>query len=200
MKISYRSVFIFLILILSLSSAYLYYTSKKQMIEELYSDFTPTMRDLVERKLSTIGCQPKRYYGFDKTICFPCSIGDACFSYDWVQREYGEKMNPTGKPFLLNFKEFNANIADFYYDGLASMLDCTKVNENTLSCVGNAQFLLEDSSVSFKLLEKENLPMIAEFLCDKMGYGKPSCKKYECSCSNFKILIGKVTGDVYYTF
>jgi len=155
---------------------------------------------LVEKKLSVIGCEPKRYYDFDKTICFPCSIGDACFGYALVQREYEKKMNPKGRSFLLNFKEFNVKVADFYYDGLASLMDCTKIDENTLGCVGNAQFLLEDSVVKSKLSEKENLPRVAEVLCDKLGYSKPVCEEYECSCSNFRLTLGMVTGELHYSF
>jgi len=201
MKVPYRIViFAFLILVISLIYFYFTFFKEQRKLQKLYSDLTPTMKNLVERKLSVIDCEPKKYYNFDNTVCFKCSVGDACFPYAWVQREYGKKMNPVDKPFLLNFKEFDAKIADFYYDGLASLMECTKLNDNTLSCVGSVQFMFNDSSVSFKIFEKENLPIVAELICDKLGYGKPSCKDYECSCSNFKILVGKVTEDVYYKF
>ena len=84
----------------------------------------------------------------------------------------------TNFPIILPY-HLPSNLADFLFssnlssqhDGLASLMGCEKTSDNILTCVGNARFLLEGSMVKLKV-EKENLAFVADFLCERFGYGK----------------------------
>jgi len=193
---------VILILIFGVATFMFLRPKKAEIIpSSLLSNFTPAMREFVVSKLENSNCIPlSHYFEGNDTICFKCEKFDACFGYAWVYRGVeGMKMNPKGKPYL-KFSEFDVNVADFYYDGLADELKCKKVTEDTLECDYGVSFVFEDQRVKMKGSEN-NLEDIARIVCRKLvDTSDLSCFQELKSCKCNGLLIRIVGGEVGYVY
>lgn len=153
---------------------------------ELYSLFTPYMKDTVDYRLRLIDCEPKKYYYNDSVVCFICDVGDACFGYGWTHRNGGEKMNLVETPYLKNVNEISVKVADFYKDGLASEFNCKKKNQTTLECNGIA-FLLNGLKVNMILSDLSDFENVSKKICMFFGETITKCENLICECGKWTV-------------
>jgi len=112
---------------------------------ELYSSFTPYMQSYVSSHLQSIDCIPEKYYYDDSSVCFLCNDIVPCFSYSWVNRTGGERMNPYG---LYLKGEYNSDIQlSFYSFGISKLLNCECDEECT--CEDGVKATFKDNTTMF---------------------------------------------------
>jgi len=157
-------------------------------ITELYSSFTDYMKETVDYRLKLLACEPKEYYYDNSNLCFVCGKIHACFGFGWVNRTGGERMNPKGRPYLTNYEKFGVEIADFYEDGLASLFECVKKDDETLSCVDDIVFVKDDDDVKMMLTDEHKLEDASNRICAHFGNPSPDCRESVCSCGNKQII------------
>jgi len=177
---------------------------------ELYSFFTPYMKDYVDTRLDYIDCQPTEYYYENNdTVCFICENMDACFGFVRVIREEGVKFNPLGEPYL-KANKFDVRVADFYKDGLASYFNCKKISDNVLDCEHEISIILNGPlenitqnplALEIRLKDKSRWNEVKDLICKKLRNSKCveteeivklkelSKISYLCACQDMKIIL-----------
>lgn len=190
--LSIIAVFLVLLVLIFL---YLYYSSPFSKepeyltnIAELYSHFTDYMKEIVDSHLQIISCKPEKYYYSESAFCFLCDEMHPCFSFGWVHRAGGERMNPKEGPYLKNYDKFSVEIADFYKDGLASLFECIEKNDETLLCVDDVLFIKDYDDVKMMLGDEYKLEDVSNRICAHYGHPSPDCRELACSCDNKQII------------
>ena len=185
---------IFLVLLI-LSFLYLDYSfrfSKEPeyltTIAELYSYFTDPMKEIVDSRLQVINCKPEKYYYSEPAFCFICDEIHPCFDFGWVHRTGGQRINPKGKPYLINYDKLGVEIADFYKDGLASLFECVEKDNETLLCVDDVVFVKDYDDVKMILNDEHKLEHVSNRICTHYGNPSPDCRESVCSCGNKQII------------
>lgn len=157
-------------------------------ITELYSSFTEYMKEIIDYRLELLDCQPKKYYYDNSNLCFVCGKTHACFGFSWVDRAGGQRMNPKGKPYLINYDKLGVEIADFYKDGLASLFECVEKDDETLLCVDDVVFVKDYDDVKMILSDEHKLEHVSNRICTHYGNPSPDCRGSVCFCGNKQII------------
>lgn len=164
-------------------------------IENLYSLFTPTMKEFVNSYLSYVDCKGEKYYFDNDQICFHCKKGDVCFGYALVSRTGGKKINPKTRPFFKgNYSKEDE--LKLYSQGISKFLNC-KCNEECFCDWGVKPRLEENYRVVFVFPEKidikEKIQRIAQRAnVDKCEFTDLSEKEKEEKIRNLGLDINKV--------
>ena len=186
------------VIIIALSAIVCYYSNlHKQLpkqtyltnISELYSLFTPYMKNTVNYRLQAINCQPNKYYYEDSSICFVCDDMHACFGYTYTLISGKKLMNPKRESYLKNVKRISIKVIDFYQKGLASDLHCNIENDKTLKCEKGIKFILEDGDVKLSIDNTSQFSAVADKLCNYLGEENLVCENFNCSCGVYHIFL-----------
>jgi len=155
---------------------------------ELYTFFTPYMKEWTDHQLQFLECEDGKYYYKDSAVCFTCDQTDACFEYAWVSRTGGDRMNPKGQAYLTNYKEFTLKMADFYSDGLPSFFECSKKDDKTFECKDGVSFVKVNGKFEILLKDEDKLEDVSRRICDYYEVKFLGCEKSVCNCE--KRIIG----------
>jgi hypothetical protein len=184
--------FIYFLSLLLISLYFIYFSSLGKRtryetnISELYSRFTPTLKNAVSFRLKAIECNPSKYYLENEAVCFVCRKATACFHYALVNwGPEGMKMEFTGMAELKGkFNEMEA--LAFYSFGISKLLDC----QSNLVCQQNIKATIEKPLVKFQFPSTEIINGVILELKNKLGIGE-ECKTFGTKiieCGQLEIL------------
>ncbi len=150
-------------------------------VNELFSTMSVEMNDFISARLSWLKCEPKQYYDNGSEICFICGKGFSCFGYEWSDEEAKSGSREIGMPapHLTEVDGLTVEAGDFCYQGLASLLGCQPVNNNSLDCgeinlIGDFQGeKLECQRVKIVLKQGASFNDFASHFCSTKGYEAP---------------------------
>lgn len=136
----------------------LYYFPKNQEeyltnTTDLYSLFTPYMKNYVDCYLDGINCSPEKYYYNNSKICFICDDIVSCFDYLLIERGGKQKINPHGISLEGKFKKEDE--INFYSLGISKMFNC-KFNEKYI-CEKGIEMKFNDSSKQVAFIFPKNM-------------------------------------------